>query len=70
MTTNHYTAGWCAVTAAALALEMSSLRSGDEDATLSSHARLLFDRNHFTRAVLIAGCAWWAYHVIDPRWGK
>lgn len=66
MSTNHYTAGWCAVSAAALALEMASLRSGDEKATLSAHARLLFDRNHVTRAALVAGCVWWVAHVLQP----
>lgn len=53
--------------AAATALEIASLRSGDEDATLSAHARLLFDRNNVTRAFLVAGCVWWAVHVIQPK---
>jgi hypothetical protein len=66
MTTNHYTAGWCAVAASAVALEIASLRSGDTDATLSAHTRTLFDRNHFTRGVLIAAAAWWVVHVIHP----
>jgi len=66
VSTNHYTAGWCAVAAGALALEIASLRSDDHNATLSAHARLLFNRNHFSRALLVGACAWWAVHVIQP----
>lgn len=66
MSANHYTAGWCALAAGALALEIASLRSGDMDSTLSAHTRLLFDRNWFTRGVLIGASAWWLWHVIEP----
>lgn len=63
---NAYTLGWCSLAAGAAALELCSLRSGDPDTTLSAHSRLLFDRNHLTRGVLIAAAVWWVVHVIEP----
>jgi hypothetical protein len=66
--THHYTLAWCGLGASALALEVASLRSSNPDATLSAHARTLFDRNWFTRGVLIGASVWWLLHVMQP-WG-
>ena len=64
--THAYTVAWCAWAAAGAALEIASLRSGNDDATLSAHSRLLFNRSTVTRGALIAACAWWAWHVLQP----
>lgn len=66
MGTGRYTLGWCALAAGAAALEVVALRSGNDDATLSAHTRLVFDRSLFPRLALVAGCAWWAWHIVGP----
>lgn len=65
----RFTAAWCAWVAAGAALETASLRSGNPNTTLTSHARLAFDRGLFPRLALIAGCAWWVWHVLGPDGG-
>ena len=62
-----WTAGWAAIGAAVVALEIAALRSGDEQATLSGHARTLLDRSWFTRGVLLGVSGWWVWHVIEPQ---
>lgn len=67
MRTAPYTAGWCALAAAAAALEVAALRSGNDDATLSAHSRVVFARSLVPRLALVAGCAWWAWHIAGPQ---
>ena len=65
--TSKYTVGWCVLAAAGTALEVAALRSGNPEATLSAHSRIIFARSLAPRLALVAGCVWWAWHIAGPQ---